>query len=403
MPRFVFEAIDPKGTVVRGTLEATSRSGVLDQLISSGQTPISVKTAGSQHALIRRASLFFGWTTFNYVSFLRELGTLLKAGLPAERALTVLEGLSLDSKTALRVHQIVERIRGGEALSQAFAACIGEAPSHIARLLAAGEASGDLPNVVVRIAAGLNRSRLLRNRLIADLTYPAILLAAMIVVMWVVFRTVLPRLMPLFSEAGVLLPLPTRILLSLGSFFDSYGWLLLAAMTALAGAFIFALRQPGARLIVDRLLFNSRLALDLPRQFEAALYCRNLQTVLDGGMPIERALAAARDGTGNRWFRAQIVDVQKAVGDGQRVSHALTQTTVFPPLVAEFSAVGEETGRLSAMMQEAADILDHNVQARLDRMTALVVPVTTLLMGALVAGLMSGIVGGVLAINDLAK
>ena len=270
-------------------------------------------------------------------------------------------------------------------------------------MLAAGEASGNLPEITSRVAAGLSRTRALKSRLVSDLTYPAVLIVAMTAVMWVVFHTVLPRLTPIFSQAGVTMPLPTRILLGVGSFFDTYGWALLVIAMGSVVAFLYAWRQPNVRLIIDRVFVTSRLMLDLPRQFEAAIFCRNPQTVLDGGLPLERALGAARDGIANRWFRAQITNVQKAVSDGQRISHALTKATVLPPLVAEFAAVGEETGRLSAMMQEAADILDQGVQTRLDRLTTLVVPVTTLIMGALVAGLMSGIVSGVLAVNDLAR
>ena len=402
MPRFIFEAINPSGAIVRGSLEAPSRSGALDQLLSSGQTPISVKTARSPHRALQRAGLILGWSSFDYVSFLRELGTLLNAGLPAERALSVLEGIS-NSKTALRVHQIVERVRAGEPLSQAFAGIVTEAPPHISRLLAAGEASGNLPNVATRVAAGLSRSRILKSRLISDLTYPAVLVVSMSIVMWVVFHTVLPRLTPMFTQAGVMLPLPTRILLGFGGFFDSYGWFLLAVAIGLVLTLGYAWKKPGPRLILDRILLRSVLTLDIPRQFEAAIFCRNMQTVLDGGLPLERALGAVRDGTSNSWVRSQISQVQKAVSDGQRVSQALARATALPPLIAEFAAVGEETGRLAPMMQEAADMLEQTVQARLSRLTTLVVPLTTLIMGALVAGLMSGIVSGVLAVNDLAR
>lgn len=403
MPRFQFEAIDIHGAVVRGTLDAQSQTRALDQIILSGQTPVSLKAASSGQVRLSNIAAGFGWSTFDYVSFLRELGTLLKAGLPTERALTVLQGLSSDSKTALLVHQIVERVRGGEALSQAFGNVVGEAPHHLSRMLAAGEASGNLAEVASRVAAGLIRSRMLKNRLISDLTYPAVLLVATGVVLWIVFNTVLPRLTPMFSEAGVTLPLPTRVLMDIGGFFDTFGWPLLAIVIAAIFGFSYAWKRSDYGLVIDRLFVTKRFALGLPRQYEAARFCRNFQTVLDGGLPLEKALAAVRDSTANRWFSAQIAVLQERVGEGQRISTALSQIAILPPLVAEFAAVGEETGRLSAMMQEAADMLDHDVQTKLDRLTSLVVPVTTLIMGALVAGLMSGIVSGVLAVNDLAR
>jgi general secretion pathway protein F len=404
VPRFAFEAIDRNGTILRGTLEGANQSQVLEQLLALGRTPVSVKLQHPHADFFRGARKLFGASGFDHVSLLRELGTLLKAGLPVERALTALIGLSSDHRTKLRVQQIVERVRNGEPLSQAFAGVVTEAPPHLARLLAAGEVSGHLPDVTERVAAGLIRVRKLKTRLITDLTYPAILLFAVIAVFWVVFHTVLPRLAPMFSESGVALPLPTQILLSIGGFFDTYGWPLLALLIGGLAAAGYNLTKAKSRLYADRLLLNSRLTLGIPREFAAALFCRNLQTMLDGGLPLDRALGTARDGTANRWFKNQLTEVQKCVANGERLSRALSQKApVLPPLVPEFCAVGEETGRLAVMMREVADLLEESVQTRLNRLTTLVVPVTTLVMGVLVAGLMAGIVSGILAVNDLAR
>ena len=402
--RFAFEAIDRGGTIVHGTLEAANRGLALYQLLSNGQTPVSLKIARAESRLFRNVQTLLGVSSFDFVSLLREMGTLLKAGLPVERALTALTSLTSETRTRLRVQQILDRVRGGEALSQAFGSCVSEAPPHIARLKAAGEASGQLPDVMERIAAGLLRSRALKTRLVSDLTYPAILIVAMVVVFWVVFHTVLPRLTPMFTQSGVAMPLPTQILLGIGSFFDAYGWVLFFLFVIGIMVFVYALKQPRTRLIFDRYILKSRLTLGVPLAFEAALLCRNLQTVLDGGLPLERALGATRDGIANRWLRNQITAVQSSVAEGHRLSQAIIEkAAVLPPLVAEFAAVGEETGRLAAMMREASDLLDHGVQTRLNRLTTLVVPVTTLIMGALVAGLMSGIVSGILAVNDIAR
>ena len=312
--------------------------------------------------------------------------------------------ISTNTHTRLKAQQLLDRIRGGEALSRAFTAIVPDAPPHIGRLLAAGEASGTLPVVMNRLASGLARSRALRSRLISDLTYPFILILAMTVVMWVVFHTVLPHLTPLFSQAGIQLPIATQVLMGVGNFFDQFGWPLLAV--GVFGIFIFsyALRLPPFRRRFDRWLLRSWLVFGIPCGFEAALFCRNLETLLDGGLPLERALAAAQDGIANRWLQEQIQSVKSSVSEGNRLSQALrTSAPALPPLVVEFAAVGEETGRLAALMREVSELLDQAVQARLSRFTALVVPATTLIMGALVGGLMAGIVSGILAVNNLAR
>jgi general secretion pathway protein F len=401
MPRFRFEAVNRTGTAVRGTLDAPTRSLALDRLLAGGQTPISLRSAEEAEALWTRLSRALGLGAFDYVRFLHELGLLLKAGLTVERALVVLEGLLPHATHAVRVGQILERVRSGEPLSQAIATVITEAPPYVARLMAAGEASGRLPQVAARLASGLTRTRGLRDKLISNLTYPAVLAATMVVVLYVVFTSVLPRLTPMFQAAGTALPFPTRALLAVGDFIQSYGLLLLALAISAFGSLAYAWRRPDLRLRIDRVLMTSKLLLALPVSYESARYCRNLETLLEGGLPLDRALAAAQGGASNGAFRIAMERVKARVANGEPLRLAFAQADMLPPIVVEFAAVGEESGRLGAMIGEAADILDQDLEKRLDRLSALVVPAATLLMGGLVAAIMTGIVTGVLAVNDL--
>jgi len=403
MPRFAFEAVDPAGRVVRGSLEATTKTRALEQLIAGGQTPVALNEGQLRGGALASLSSLITFKRFDYLSMLRELGTLLRAGLPVERALGVLRTLTTNSRGALRLTQILERVRGGEPLSQAFSSLVPEAPAYIGRLLAAGEASGHLPEVVGRVAVSLARAKALRDRLISSLTYPCVLVIAMIAVLWFVFTSVLPRLTPLFSQAGASLPTPTAILLGLGHFFQTYGsWLGAVCVLAVIG-FAYALRRSDLRLRIDRALLGSRLFFALPQRYEAARFCRNLETLLSGGLPLDRALSAAREASANSWFRSCLAKTQTAVAEGERLKLAFAKTKAIPPVVLEFAAVGEETGRLAPMMGEVAAILDGEVELWLERLTALVLPAATLLMGALIAGIMAGIVSGVLAVNDFAK
>ena len=403
MPRFTFEAVDRGGSLVRGTLDAQTRSVALDQLLASGQTPVSLRADTGQTSALAQLGRLVRLRSFDYRLFLRELGMLLKAGLPLERALSVLQGLSPNGDHALRLQQLLDKVRGGESLSQAFAAVIGEAPRSVARLIAAGEASGKLADVVVRLAAGLARTKALRDKLLSSLSYPIVLALTMAIVLYVVFTSVLPRLTPMFKAAGAALPAATRALLGVGNFLQTFGLPLLFAAIVAAAAFIYAWRQPAQRLRIDKFLMTSRTMLGLANAYESARFCRNLQTLLDGGLPLERALGAAHDGTVNSWFRARMAQVRVAVGEGEPLRSAFAKSAALPAIVTEFAAVGEETGRLAPMIGEVADILDHDLEQRLDRIMALVLPVATLVMGGLVAAIMVGIVTGVLAVNDLAR
>lgn len=404
MSRFAFEAIDRFGGTLRGTLEAPNQAAVLDQLLAAGHTPVSIRFQRPATGLLRILGRMLGSRGFDYTGFLQELAILLKAGLPPERALTILKGLTLDTRSSLRIQQIVERVRSGDSFSQAFAAIVSDAPPYIAHLLAAGESSGRLSEIADRVANGLIKKRALKARALSDLAYPGLLVVAIVIVLWVIFHSVLPRLVPLFEQSGAELPLATQILLGLKAFFDNYGWLFLGAIVASIAAAVRLLQIPRYKLVFDRTVLVSRLSFGLPQTFEAALLCRNLQTMLDGGLPLERALAAVKNGVANRWLQKELSNVQNCVRDGAHLSKAITSfAPTVPPVVAEFAAVGEETGRLAAMMREAADLLEHKAQTRLDRLATIVGPVATLVMGGIVALLMAGIVGGILAINDIAR
>jgi general secretion pathway protein F len=192
------------------------------------------------------------------------------------------------------------------------------------------------------------------------------------------------------------------VLIAVSHVFTDYGlWLLLAAALGLAGA-LYALRRSDVRLALDRFWATSRVTLDLPRRYEAAQFCRNLAMLIEGGMPLNRALEAAEGAIANRHVRAAMGKLVEDVRQGRTLKAALETANVFPRIVVEFAAVGEETGRLGPMLNEAADVLDRDVQTLLDRMSAMLLPAVTIVLGVVVAAIMSGVVSGILAANDLA-
>lgn len=282
MARFAFEAVDSAGAVVRGQIEAQARPIAIEQLLAAGQTPLYLRETGEG----RRSPLDFLKSLQpgggDLLAVIRELSSLLKAGLPVERALGAMQNLTSNRRVASRVGQMLERVRAGEPLSRALRLIISADTLHIEHLVAAGETSGHLPAVIARLAANLERAKTLRERVISALTYPAFLVVTMIGVLWIIFTNVLPRLVPLFSQARVVLPFPTRVLLAISNFLQAYGWLLLgASVLAVCGA-VYALRRPSVRLALDRFFFSSWIFLRVPSEYEAARYCRNLETLLGG-------------------------------------------------------------------------------------------------------------------------
>lgn len=405
MPNFAYEAAGPGGAIVRGVIDAPTRSAAVERILAQGRTPTRVvEQAGAvPTAAGERRALLPAWgLAADRLTMLRELSLLLRAGLSVERALIAMQGMTTKARVKHVLQSLLDGLRGGDALSAAMRRADHLFPETTRKLVAAGEASGKLSDVMTRLATTAERTAQLRERVVSALIYPALLVVVMFAVLVVIFTVVLPRLEPLFAQSGAALPWPTAVLLAVAGFFNAYGTFVTVVLIALLVAGLYAIRQPEMQLRLDRYATRARFLLDIPQNYAAAQFCRNLGMLLDGGMPLNRALESAEGAIANRHMRRQAAKVSEAVRHGRPLKAALEAAAVFPRLTVEFAAVGEETGRLGAMLNEAADILDNDVRTKLDRLSALLLPVVTIVLGAIVAAIMTGVVSGILSANDLA-
>lgn len=404
VPSFAYEAAGPDGAIGRGVVEAPNRAAAVERVLALGRTPVRVVEQGaSGAATLSAASLLPRFGLVNErLALLQELSTLLRAGLSVERALLAMQGLASKPRVKGELQSLLDGLRGGEPLSTAMRRADQLFPEALRRLIVAGEASGRLPEVTKRLAEAHARNKDLADRAVSAMIYPALLVVVMFAVLVMIFTVVVPRLEPLFAQSGEALPWPAAILLGVAGFFNSFGTLAGVALVAGLGALLYALRQPGVRAALDGWSLRSRMLFGIPRDFHAAQFCRNVAMLLDGGMPLNRALENAQAAMTNGHIRRRLSEVIEQVRQGRSLRSALEAGGVFPRAAVEFAAVGEETGRLGAMMNEAADVLDRQVQTKLDRLSALLLPAVTIILGVVVAGIMSGVVSGIMAANDLA-
>jgi len=405
VPNFAYEAASPGGAIVRGVIDAPTRSAAVERILAQGRTPTRVveQSGDAPATSAERRSLLPAWgLAADRLTMLRELSLLLRAGLSVERALVAMQGMTTKPRVKHVLQALLDGLRGGDALSSAMRRADHLFPETTRKLVAAGEASGKLPDVMTRLATTAERTAQLRERVVSALIYPALLVIVMFAVLVVIFTVVLPRLEPLFAQSGAALPWPTAMLLAISGFFNAYGTFVAVVLVALLIGGLYAIRQPEMQLRLDRYATRTRFLLDIPQNYAAAQFCRNLGMLLDGGLPLNRALESAEGAIANRHMRRQAAKVSDAVRQGRPLKAALESAAVFPRLTVEFAAVGEETGRLGAMLNEAADILDGDVRTKLDRLSALLLPVVTIVLGAIVAAIMTGVVSGILSANDLA-
>ena len=403
MAAFTYRALDRLGAPQTGRREAASQEEVISWLSGAGLIPVEVR-AGTKSLPAWLTQSLRGRRAVPAADLLRvtlQLAALLRAGLNLDRALAIVRRLIDRPATHALLDRLLEKIRAGSS----FADALGrepDLPAHYVSMVRAGEVSGALPESLARLGEFLRRSHEVRSKIRSALVYPAILAVTVVLTLLVVLTVVLPRFEALFAASEAPIPWPTRIVLALGNGVADYGWFTLALLAA-AGLYAWARLNAGAgRIALDGFLLRTRWTFGLPQTLEAARYLRTASTLCIGGLPLPAALRIAQEGIGNRAFKAAAVPVWVGIKEGQPLSPLLDRAKVYPKLAVQLARVGEETGRLPDMLMQAADMLDGEAQSIIERLLTLMVPVITLVMGALVALLIGSVLVGILSVNDLA-
>jgi general secretion pathway protein F len=232
--------------------------------------------------------------------------------------------------------------------------------------------------------------------------YPALLAVASIGSVWLLLTQVLPQFVPLFAQSGAALPASTQFLIAAGNFASTGGPWVLAGVVLAGLAARQALRRPGPGLAADRLLLRLPVVGGLLRELEAARFCRTLGTLIQNGVPLLAALAIAREAVANRAVVQAVEAAALRAKGGAGLAEPLAEAGVFPARTIHLLRLGEETAQLGAMALRAAEIHEERTRLSVQRLVALLVPAITVLMGAVVAGIVSSLLLAMLSLNNLA-
>lgn len=412
MPAYSYRAMDSKGVLQRGEIVSGSRSSVLGALNRRGLIPIEIRAApastptrastGKWTLAVRILASRTQLTRRELLNLTESLAALLGAGLTVDRALQVCGALMNTSTARLSVESLLTAIRSGKTLQSAFAARAERLPPYYLSMIEAGEVGGSLPETLKQLAQLMRRQFEVRERVRAALFYPAILAGMVLTTLILLLAFVLPRFQLMFAEADAPIPTATMVALAIGEFVSRNAWLMaLLGSMAVAGTVAW-LRSAKGRLRFDRWCLVSRLTAQLPAALNTARLFRTVSTLCRNGLALPAALRVARGTLVNRWLFKVIEDAIRDVQAGETLSSSLSRTGVFPPVAVQLARVGEETGQLHEMLQTAASALETESHLRLERLLTMIVPAAIILMGLVVATLISSILIGLLSINDLA-
>jgi general secretion pathway protein F len=404
MALYRYKAVAPTGETLVGEMEALSRDEVVVRLQDAGNIPIEAAEAGSGGgralaALFKRSALGGD----QLAQFTSQLGTLLGAGQPLDRALhTLSENAETDAARAL-IERIKDGVRSGTPLSTTLEQQHGVFSRLYVNMVRAGEVSGSLTDTLKRLAEYLERSRQLRGTVINALIYPAILIGLVTLTLFVLMIFVIPNFQPVFDELGSRLPIITRVVLFVAGALQNFWWLMLIVGVAALVYLRNQYAQPEPRRQIELFMLARGGIGPLIAKIETARLARTLGTLVQNGVPLLTALTIGKNVMGNTVLADAVEKASNEVKTGSGLAYALGLSKRFPKLALSMIAVGEESGELDGMLNKVAETFDQEVKNTVERLLAALVPVVTAIMAVMVGMIMLAIVLPLLEMSSLAE
>jgi type IV pilus assembly protein PilC len=386
---FAYKVRDQGGNVVEGSLEADDASLVVGKLRQMGYTPIAIeqRSGSSLKTDIAIPGLSGRVKLKDVAVFSRQFATMINSGLSLIRALAILTEQTENPQLAKTVNEVRLDVERGSALSVA----LGRHPKVFNRLYIAmvksGEAGGVLDSVLLRLADTIEKQVELRRKIRSAMTYPIVVLTICTLIATAMLLFIVPQFKAIYADLGGELPLPTKVLISISGLLRKF--FPIFVLLGIGGAFLFRrwIRSPSGKPKWDAFKLRVPVFGALTRKAALARFSRTLAALTRSGVGILEALEIVAETSGNEVVSDAVRNTQGAVKRGDTLARPLAQHEVFPAMVVQMIAVGEETGALDEMLDKIADFYDQEVSATVDALTSLIEPMLIVLMGVIVGGM----------------
>jgi general secretion pathway protein F len=395
MAVFSYRGTNAQGTILEGAIEAADEQAAIERLKNSNIIPIKIFVPGK--GLKTRFSLRSH--SGDLLNFTTELASLLEAGLPLDRSLNILAGISDNKDKQALIQSILRSIREGNSFSDA----LQKHPRMFSRLyinmIKAGEAGGVLPIVLEKLTEFLESAQELREQVLSSMIYPIILVSTGGLSIIILLTYVLPKFSVIFSEMGSSLPLATQLLLSFSRGLKNYWWIALILLFLSWFLFRTYVKSEQGRYRWDGI--KLKLLGDIIRKLETARFCRTLGTLIKSGVPLLQALRNSRDVISNQAIASALETVSQGVKEGKGMALPLAAAGVFPPLALSMIKVGEETGQLDSMLLKTAAVYEKSLRVSIKRFISFLEPAMILGMGLVIGFIVLSMLMAIFSITDL--
>ncbi len=399
--KFIFKAKDLQGQVREGVVEAPTAAVAAEILGRNTLVPIFVREDKKTLGIVKDfQKAWEGVSQKELVVFLQQLAILVEARVPLVFSLRTIEEQTDNKYFRLILKEIADDVEDGAQFSVAMEKHADVFSSLMVSMLRAGEASGELQKSIEVISTNIEKNYQLTAKIKSALYYPIFVLAVAFIIGFLVVTFVLPKLTIMIKELGVPVPWYTTALIWLGDFMSVWWWAVLIVLAGFGGIIMYYMRTASGKQEWERVVLNLPVIGQLAKSIYITRFAENLAALMDGGIPVVRALMITSQVVGNEVFEKIILKSADEVRSGGKMSEVLLHSDHFPPIVAQMIRIGEETGSLSTVLGSVAKFYNQEVETTTRSLTVLIEPVLIVFLGIGVAILVVGIL---LPIYDVAS
>lgn len=387
MPKFSYIAMDSRNNVVRGQVDMTDRSAVLDALAKQSLRPVSVKEDSKLKGALSFSIGGGKVKSSDLVMFTRQLSAMVSAGVPLLRALGSLESHAESPALRKLLGGVIKDVEGGAPLADALEKYPSTFSDVYINMVRAGEAAGILDDILKRLALQQEKSASMRKKIKSAMTYPMVLLGITVVAFFGLMIFVIPQIGKIIKDMGgpdAKLPLLTEVMLAISAGIISYWYIVLPLLAAGIYGLLRFIKTPKGKRIFHSFVLKFPGINGLIQKVAVARFTRTFSALMGAGVAVLEALSVTARSVGNVLYEEAIIKAAEEVKNGKQLSQIIETNELFPPIVAQMLAVGEETGQTDTVLVKVADFYEEEVDVAIDGISSIIEPVMIVFMGSMV-------------------
>jgi type IV pilus assembly protein PilC len=390
MPVFVWEGKTAQGKSLKGEMEAMNQQAVLSRLRSQRIQPNPTRVREKGKGLDKELAIP-GFRAkvkpYDVMIFTRQFATMIDAGLPIVQGLDILSQQTESKLFRSIIRTIKHDVEGGITLAEALKKHPKVFDDLYVNMVTAGEAGGVLNTILNRIAIFIEKATKLKRKVKGAMIYPATIVAVAVAVVTVLLIYVIPVFGELYGSMGKALPAPTQITINISNWFRSYFFFLVGVVVAIVVAVRMYYKTENGKIMIDGWLLRFPVIGDLIRKVAVARFAQNMSVLLSSGVPILDGLAITAKTAGNKVVERAVMKCRVSISQGKTIAEPLTETKIFPPMVCQMVAIGENTGSLDTLLKKVAEFYEDEVDNAVANLTALMEPIIMIVLGVVIGGL----------------